>query len=421
MTKVDNIWVWRSCDGAIVKPCALTPDGASTVCCGSEDGQNFAGGVTSEYDLCLTGPALFVLSNAGLLSNFVPFVKVYARVSPEQKADIVRAFAQNGLKVLMCGDGVNDVGALKACDVGVALVNPISVNVSGQCNKQLHRDIALSNMEQVGVPKPGDASIAAPFTAKASSIMAVCDVIRFGRATLVTTMMQQKIMALNCLINSFGLSVLNIKGIRFSDTQMTVSALVTTACMFGLSQSKPAPCISPQQPQRSVVEFRSLLTVMSQFAVHIFCMVYLVQQSEIVAPSLPLSPNSDGTIDFSISRINTVVYLLTLSQQACSIATNMAGEPFMMSWRTNGVLYRSMKITVLFIVVALSGISTTFEDVLELAPCSMGFRMMVLVVIVADFAAALLLDRLWTVVLRSQSRQSESLAWIRHNYSGESF
>jgi cation-transporting ATPase 13A1 len=77
-------------------------------------------GLATEADLCVTGASLEQLIAARgpgnavhRLSKLCPHVRVFARVSPEQKELILSAFGAAGCVTLMCGDGTNDVGALK--------------------------------------------------------------------------------------------------------------------------------------------------------------------------------------------------------------------------------------------------------------------------------------------------------------------
>jgi len=74
----------------------------------------------SADDLVMTGAELDALSEAQLKS-VVPRCAVFARVTPEHKLRIVKAYQANGEVVAMTGDGVNDAPALRSADIGVAM------------------------------------------------------------------------------------------------------------------------------------------------------------------------------------------------------------------------------------------------------------------------------------------------------------
>ncbi len=77
-------------------------------------------GIYSEGDIAITGNELDKLSDREFQKNIMKY-SVFARVSPEHKVKIVKAFQKAGNVVAMTGDGVNDAPALKNADIGVSM------------------------------------------------------------------------------------------------------------------------------------------------------------------------------------------------------------------------------------------------------------------------------------------------------------
>lgn len=76
--------------------------------------------IASSIDQCMMGSEVDALSEEEL-KEACKRVRVFARVSPENKVQIVKAFEANGNICAMTGDGVNDAPSLKAADIGIAM------------------------------------------------------------------------------------------------------------------------------------------------------------------------------------------------------------------------------------------------------------------------------------------------------------
>lgn len=406
--------VFRNIDETIIKPFNPSVD-------------KFDSKLFVEYDIAVTGHALNLLQNHSQLKDLIRYTWVYARVSPSQKEFILNALRELGYKTLMCGDGTNDVGALKQAHVGVALLNgtekalekiqeqrkidsmkamyekqcsfmdrwgqprqpvpeaishlyppgpnnPHYLNVlkkkgveitpeilkviqnsketpakpeltqkkddSSQSTSDL-ASMVLTSMtdaenEEAPTLKLGDASCAAPFTSKLSNVSAVTNIVRQGRCALINTIQMYKILALNCLISAYSLSVIYLAGVKFGDGQATVCGLLMSVCFLSISRGKPIEKLSKERPQPGIFNMYIMGSILGQFAIHIATLVYITYEIYRIEPREPMI---DLEKKFMPSLLNTGIFMLQLAQQVSTFAVNYQGEPFRENIRNNKGMY----------------------------------------------------------------------------------
>lgn len=270
-------------------------------------------------------------------------VSIFARADPIHKEKIIEKYNRSGKYTLMCGDGTNDVGALKSAHVGIALMEaPVTVKKQRTPMTREEKVIESLSKEMEQKISLGDASVAAPFTAKTGSLESVLDVIRQGRSALVTTIQMYKILALNSLVSAFSLSVLDCMGVRYGDVQLTASGLLIGFAFMFLTQSQPLKEISRKRPLTNIINPYIILSVVLQVAVHIGSFFVVIGKIRSMEPPV-------YNEKFSPSLMNSALFFLSTTQQISTFLVNYIGRPFRESLGENKKLLGCLAI-LLFVI-----------------------------------------------------------------------
>ncbi|KAM8850920.1 polyamine-transporting ATPase 13A3-like isoform 4-T4 [Spinachia spinachia] len=197
------------------------------------------------YHFAVTGRAFAVLTEhfPQLVQKLVLRATVFARMAPDQKTELVEVLQSIDYTVGMCGDGANDCGALK----------------------RAHSGISLSELE---------ASVASPFTSTTSNISCVPNLIREGRAALVTSFCVFKFMALYSIIQYLSVTLLYSILSNLGDFQfLFIDVAIILIIAFTMSLNPAWKELVRQRPPSSLISGRLLCSVLTQI---VTCLVFQV-------------------------------------------------------------------------------------------------------------------------------------------------
>ncbi|NWV38097.1 AT134 ATPase, partial [Grantiella picta] len=290
---------------------------------------------SDQYHFAMSGKSYQIVAQhfRHLLPKLLLNGTVFARMSPSQKSSLVEEFQKLDYFVGMCGDGANDCGALKVA----------------------HAGISLSEQE---------ASVASPFTSRTPSIACVPELIREGRAALVTSFCMFKYMALYSTIQYLGVLLLYWQLNSFGNYQFLFQDLaITTVIGLTMSFTGAYPKLVPYRPPSQLISPPLLLSVvlniLFSLSVQIFGFVVVQEQpwySKTDIHSACLSVNShEGNSSSSLglhgvgdgaqehadngfkSYENTTVWLLSTINCLIVALVFSKGKPFRQPIYTNYV------------------------------------------------------------------------------------
>ena len=228
--------IWESVDNSIYQldehtllPAPLPADIDAS---GPYDALNLA-----DYHLAVSGDVfrwVVDFGSAEILQRMLVKGQVFARMSPDEKNELVEKLQSVDYCCGFCGDGANDCGALKAADVGISL-------------------------------SEAEASVAAPFTSHVFDISCVPKLIREGRAALVTSFCCFKYMSLYSAIQFTSVSFLYASASNLGDFQflfIDLALIVPIAVFMGWTGAYPA--LSRKRPTASLVSRKVLTPLLGQ-------------------------------------------------------------------------------------------------------------------------------------------------------------
>ena len=278
-------------------------------------------GITEDYVIAMTGKTfekLYAFRNKYQTSKNESFKiyedvfriillhgRVFARMAPEHKAILVEGFKKEELAVLMCGDGANDCMALRTADIGVSLSQE-------------------------------EASIAAPFTSINPNISCLVNLLKEGKASLVTSIQTFKYMMIYSLVQFICVTLLMVLNSYLSENQfLAVDMVIIIPLAFFIPQTGPYKYLTKQHPTDSLISYPVICSILSQTLIalifqllaYVLC-TYMDDYENICEPD-------EESLDIASCPINTAVFYVSNFQYLVTAIAFSISKPFRSPIYTN--------------------------------------------------------------------------------------
>ncbi|KAF2841422.1 hypothetical protein M501DRAFT_1000630 [Patellaria atrata CBS 101060] len=287
--------------------------------------------------------------------------QIYARMSPDEKHELVEKLQSIDYTCGFCGDGANDCGALKAADVGISL-------------------------------SEAEASVAAPFTSRVFDISCVPEVIREGRAALVTSFSCFKYMSLYSAIQFTTVSFLYASGSNLGDFQflfIDLALILPIAIFMGWTGAYSK--LSKKRPTASLVSRKVLTPLLGQI---ILCIIIqLIAFETVQQQSWFVPPVLDKEHSNSRNSENTALFLVSCYQYILSAIVLSIGPPFRQSMRHNMPFVITMVVALAVCTYMLFDPAPWIVRAMELTDMSWNFKVFLVALGVGGFVCAYAAER----------------------------
>nr|XP_057945763.1 polyamine-transporting ATPase 13A3-like [Doryrhamphus excisus] len=343
-----------------------------------------------DYHFAVSGKAFAVITEhfPDLFQKFLMRATVFARMTPDQKTQLVQDLQNIDYIVGMCGDGANDCGALK----------------------KAHSGISLSKLE---------ASVASPFTSSIPNISCVTNLIREGRAALVTTFCVFKYMAVFSSILYWSINLLISVSSLFGSVQFLFIDLgISLVIPFTMGLNPAWKKLVRDTPQTRLITGPVLFSVISQI---VNCLLFqllpffLVKQQswyETLTPA-PCSESSVSEHDNSTFGIegeyyirtfeNTTIFYVAAFQYLIVAIVFSKGKPFRQPSYKNWPFILSCSVLYCFFVFIILHPISAIDNALMIMCIPYDWRVTILIIVAGHAVVSVTLeilihDTLWMIV-----------------------
>lgn len=353
-----------------------------------------------DYHFAMNGKSFAVILEhfQDLIPKLVLHGTVFARMAPDQKTQLVEELQNVDYYVGMCGDGANDCGALK----------------------RAHGGISLSELE---------ASVASPFTSRTPSIACVPNLIREGRAALITSFCVFKFMALYSIIQYFTVTLLYSILSNLGDFQfLFIDLAIILVVVFTMSLNPAWKELVAQRPPSGLISGALLFSVLSQIVI---CMTFqtlafvIVKQQtwyEVWSPSsnacnVSMDGHHENSTEHDEHNIknyeNTTLFFVSSFQYLIVAVVFSKGKPFRLPSYKNYLFVMSVLVLYAIILLFMLYPMESVGKVFELVCVPLQWRLIMLFIIIGNAITSVLVETfvldiiLWKLVF-NRDKQGES-------------
>ncbi|KAM9989578.1 hypothetical protein ACTFIY_005636 [Dictyostelium cf. discoideum] len=299
--------------------------------------------------------------------------QVFARMTPDQKQNLIEELQVLGLYVGMCGDGANDCGALKAAHVGISL-------------------------------SQAEASIAAPFTSTITNVTCTYNLIKEGRASLTVSFKLFQFIGMYSLIQFCQVILLYFDGSVLNNYQYLYQDLwVIFPLVIFMGRTEPCSKLSIKRPSSRLISSTVIGSLLSHVTLtFVFqLLVYIFVRRNSWYKDLPDTSSNEN--EPRLDHLLASLFIYGNMQYSVMCFIYSWGKPFLRPIYTNRALFIFFCVTLTTSsLLLLLPVSIRFFGTTWLIDLPVRWRVELLILFIINAALAMAAE--WIIIVYRQIR-----------------